>query len=110
MDTRVARIALRLAFVAEFAALLLFGPLAMTIVATLAAVADGLADSSGSHRVRGLLLNVATAIIATQAAGFAYVTLSGIPVWFHQGPAGQLRRAVLHGYPNRSFVDDPRAC
>ena len=86
MDTRVARTALRLAFVAEFAALLLFGPFAMTIVATAAAVADGLADSSASHRIRGLLVNAATAIIATQAAGFAYATLSGIPDTFTTWP------------------------
>jgi diguanylate cyclase (GGDEF)-like protein len=86
VDTRVARITLRLAFVAEFAALLLVGPLAMTIVATLAAMAEGLADSSASHRIRGLLVNVATAIMATQAAGFAYATLSGIPDLFTAWP------------------------
>jgi diguanylate cyclase (GGDEF)-like protein len=96
VDTRVARIALRLAFVAEFAALLLFGPLAMTIVATLAAVADGLADSSGSHRTRGLLVNVATAIMATQGAGFAYAMLSGTPDAFTTWP--------LHAIPLAAAV------
>ena len=75
---------MRLAFVAEFAALLLVNPLAMTVVATAAAVAGAMIDLPRAQRTRRLIVNVAIAIAATQAAGFAYgqyVGLEALATW-----------------------------
>ena len=75
-------------FVIDFAALLLLGPNAMMLVATAGAVAHGLTDSQPSRRGRRMLLNTATVIIATQAAGLAYQLLGGTMgqfTWPEQG-------------------------
>jgi diguanylate cyclase (GGDEF)-like protein/PAS domain S-box-containing protein len=60
-------------FVIDFTALLLGGRMAATLVATFGAVLRGLAESQR----RQLVVNVATAVAATQAAGFVHSWLRG---------------------------------
>ena len=60
-------------FVIDFTALLLGGRMAATLVATFGAVLRGLAESQR----RRLLVNVTTAVAATQAAGFVHSWLGG---------------------------------
>ena len=60
-------------FVIDFTALLLGGRMAATLVATFGAVLRGLAESQRRH----LLVNVATAVGATQAAGYVHSWLGG---------------------------------
>jgi len=60
-------------FVIDFTALLLGGRMAATLVATFGAVLRGLAESQR----RQMLVNVATAVAATQAAGFVHSWLGG---------------------------------
>jgi diguanylate cyclase (GGDEF)-like protein/PAS domain S-box-containing protein len=63
-----------LSLVLDLIALLLFGPMAMTLVATIESVMHGLRRSGVSVR---LLVNLSTAVLATQAAGLAFVALGG---------------------------------
>ncbi len=70
----------RLSFVSDFAALLLLGPVAMTLVATIGALARGFAGSQRVHPTRRLVLDVTLAIAATQAAGYAHRALGGTSV------------------------------
>jgi diguanylate cyclase (GGDEF)-like protein/PAS domain S-box-containing protein len=60
-------------FVIDFTALLLGGRMAATLVATFGAVLRGLTESQRRH----LVVNVATAVAATQAAGYVHSWLGG---------------------------------
>src|SRR5258707_9572560 len=62
--------AMRLSFVSDLGALLLFGPVAMTLVATISVITRALTGSPRSHPIRRAVLDVVTAVGATQAAGF----------------------------------------
>ena len=64
-------------FVIDFTSLLLLGPHATMLVATAGTVTQGLTDSQRSHPSRRMLLNAATVMVATQAAGFAHQALGG---------------------------------
>jgi diguanylate cyclase (GGDEF)-like protein/PAS domain S-box-containing protein len=64
-------------FVIDSAALLFLGPHAMMFVAIAGTVAHTLTDSRGAHPSRRLLVHAATLVVATQAAGFAYLALGG---------------------------------
>ncbi len=66
-----------LSFVIAFASLLLLGPEAMAFIATVAAVASGLAASRRALLSLRGLLRVATVAVATETAGFAYSALGG---------------------------------
>ncbi len=66
-----------LSFVIDFSALLLFGPHAMTIIATAGAIAQVLANSPRSVLSRRVLLHIATVAVAAQVAGLAYVSAGG---------------------------------
>ena len=63
-----------LSFVVDVIALLLYGPYAMTFIAAIEAVMQGLVGSLLSLR---LVLTASTAVLATQAAGVAYTALGG---------------------------------
>src|SRR5258706_1611402 len=71
------RATMPLSFVIDFASLLLLGPNATMLVATTGTVTQGLADSERSHPYRRMLMNVATLMAATQAAGLAHRALGG---------------------------------
>ena len=92
MNIRVARVGLRLAFVVEFAALLLAGPLVMMIVAIAAAIADVLLDPDREQRVRRLVASVGTAAVASAVTGFGYAATIGSVDLFTTWP---LRAAPL---------------
>jgi diguanylate cyclase (GGDEF)-like protein/PAS domain S-box-containing protein len=64
-------------FVIDFASLLILGPNATILVATAGSVTQGLVDSQPSHPTRRMLVNAATVMIATQAAGLAHRALGG---------------------------------
>jgi diguanylate cyclase (GGDEF)-like protein/PAS domain S-box-containing protein len=66
-----------LSFVIDFTSLLLLGPHATMLVATAGTVTQGLTDSQRSHPYRRMLLNAATVIAATQAAGLVHLALGG---------------------------------
>src|SRR6266852_1243942 len=77
-----------LSFVFDFTSLLLLGPNATMLVATAGTVTHGLTDSPPSHPHRRLVLNAATVVVATQAAGLAHRALGGTMghfVWPGQG-------------------------
>ena len=63
-----------LSLVLDLIALLLFGPVAMTLIATIESVMRGLRRSGVSVQ---LLVNISTTVLATQAAGFAFEALGG---------------------------------
>jgi diguanylate cyclase (GGDEF)-like protein/PAS domain S-box-containing protein len=64
-------------FVLDFCTLLLFGPGAAMLVATAGTIWRGLAAPQGPHPRRSLIVNVATGIIAIQAASMAHRALAG---------------------------------
>src|SRR6266487_1313508 len=68
-----------LSFVIDFASLLLLGPNATLLVASAGTITQGLTDSqrSHSHPTFRTLMNVATVMLATQAAGLAHLALGG---------------------------------
>src|SRR5882762_1701346 len=66
-----------LSFVIDFTSLLLLGPHATMLVATAGTVTQDLADSQRSHPIHRMLLNAATVMVATQAAGLAHLALGG---------------------------------
>ena len=75
-------------FVVDFTSLLLFGPNATMLVATAGTVTQRLTDSQRSHASRRMLLNAATVMAATQAAGFVHRALGGTMghfAWPEQG-------------------------
>jgi diguanylate cyclase (GGDEF)-like protein/PAS domain S-box-containing protein len=77
-----------LSFVIDFTSLLLLGPHATMLVAAAGTVTQGFTDSQRSHRSRRILLNAATVLAATQAAGFAHRALGGTMghfIWPGQG-------------------------
>ena len=79
---------MRLSFVGEFTALIFFGPIPMTLAATIGALARAYADPQGTQAVRRMILDLTTACAATQAAGLAHTILGGAPsplVWPGQG-------------------------
>ncbi len=79
---------MRLVFVGEVVTLLFFGPVAMTMVATIQALGRAIAAPPRSHLARRVLLDVITAGSATQAAGVAHAVLggTGLPLaWPGQG-------------------------
>jgi len=79
---------MRLSFVGEFTALVFFGPIPMTLTATIGALARAYADPHGTQAVRRMILDLTTACAATQAAGLAHTLLGGAPaplVWPGQG-------------------------
>ncbi|HUR32776.1 MAG TPA: EAL domain-containing protein [Vicinamibacterales bacterium] len=79
---------MRLSFVGDVTALLLFGPIPMTLVATVGALARAVVDPQDSQRIRRTLLEVITVGAATQAAGVAHTMLGGAPAplaWPFQG-------------------------
>jgi diguanylate cyclase (GGDEF)-like protein/PAS domain S-box-containing protein len=64
-------------FVIEFASFVLLGPNATLLVVTAGMVTQWRMDPPRSHPVRALLVNLATVIAATQAAGFLHRSLGG---------------------------------
>ena len=74
--------AMRLSFLSNLGALLLFGPVAMTFVATIGASTRAVTGSPRFHPIRHGVLDVVTAVVASQAAGFAYAALGGTPAPF----------------------------
>jgi diguanylate cyclase (GGDEF)-like protein/PAS domain S-box-containing protein len=73
---------MRLSFVSDLGALLLFGPLTMTLVATIGALTRALTGAPRSQPIRRTALDVAAAVAAAQAAAFAYAALRGTPAPF----------------------------
>ncbi len=71
------RAALPISIAIAFATLLVFGPWPMTLVATAAALTPLLGHPLHGPRTHRGLVRVASAIVATQAAGFAYSMLGG---------------------------------
>src|SRR5262245_59916059 len=63
-------------FVIEFISLLLLGPHVTMIVAASGTVTERLTESQSAHPTRRMLVNLAIAIAAAQAAGAAYLSLS----------------------------------
>ena len=83
-----ARATMRPSFVIEFTSLLLFGPGPTMAVAVAGAVAQQLVASERPYPYRRTLLNAATVVAATQAAGLAHQALGGTMghfVWPSQG-------------------------
>jgi hypothetical protein len=79
---------MRLSFVGELSALIFFGPIPMTLAATIGALARAYADPQGSQAIRRTILDLTTVCAATQAAGLAHTLLGGAPsplVWPGQG-------------------------
>ena len=77
-----------LSFVVDFTSLLLLGSNATMLVATAGPVTQRLTGSPASHASRRMLMNAATVIAATQAAGLAHRALGGTLghfVWPMQG-------------------------
>jgi diguanylate cyclase (GGDEF)-like protein/PAS domain S-box-containing protein len=75
-------------FVIDFTALLLLGPDAAMLVAIAGAVTRRLTDVQRSRQNRRLLVDAATAVAATQGAGFAHQALGGTMghfMWPEQG-------------------------
>jgi diguanylate cyclase (GGDEF)-like protein/PAS domain S-box-containing protein len=68
---------MRLSFVGDFTALVFFGPIAMTLVAAIGAMARACADPQGPQALRRVILDVITVGAATQAAGLAHTMLGG---------------------------------
>jgi diguanylate cyclase (GGDEF)-like protein/PAS domain S-box-containing protein len=66
-----------LSFVIDFTSLLLLGPNATMLVAGAGTVTQRLTDSQPSHPSRRMVVNAATIMAATQAAGLAYQALGG---------------------------------
>src|SRR6267378_1943375 len=64
-------------FVIDFISLLLLGPDATMLVATAGTITEGLTDPARVLPIRRMLVNTATVIGATQAAGAAYRALGG---------------------------------
>src|SRR2546422_1249714 len=64
-------------FVIDFSSLLLLGPDATMLVATAGTITEGLTDSARALPIRRMLVNTATVMAATQAAGSAYRALGG---------------------------------
>src|SRR5438876_2526075 len=64
-------------FVIDFTSLLLLGPNAAMLVAAAGTVSQWLTDSEAPHPPRRMLLNTASVMLATQAAGFAHQALGG---------------------------------
>ena len=85
-------------FVIDFASLLLLGPNATMLVATAGTVTQGLTDSQRSHPPRRMLLNAATVMVATQAAGFAHQALGGTMGHFMWPGQGVPIAAAVVGY------------
>jgi diguanylate cyclase (GGDEF)-like protein/PAS domain S-box-containing protein len=69
-------------FIVDFTSLLLLGPHATMLVATAGTVTQGLTDSQRLHPLRRMLLNAATVLAATQAAGLAHRALGGTMAHF----------------------------
>src|SRR5437879_1225553 len=85
-------------FVVDFASLLLLGPDATMLVATAGSVTQGLVDSQRSHPTRRMLVNAATVMIATQAAGLAHRALGGTVGHFTWPWQGVPVAAAVVGY------------
>jgi diguanylate cyclase (GGDEF)-like protein/PAS domain S-box-containing protein len=85
-------------FVIDFASLLLLGPNATMLVATAGTVTQGLSDSQRSHPTRRMLLNAATGMVATQAAGLAHWALGGTMGHFTWPWQGVPIAAAVVGY------------
>ena len=64
-------------FVIDFTSLLLLGPHATMLVAAAGMGTRRLSDSQRSRPVREMLVNTTSVILATQAAGLAYLSLGG---------------------------------
>ena len=64
-------------FVIEFVSLVLLGPNATMLVVTAGMVTQWRVDPPRSHPLRRLLVNLATVMVATQAAGFGHRSLGG---------------------------------
>lgn len=69
--------AMRLSFLSNLGALLLFGPVAQTFVAMIGASTRAVTGSPRVHPIRHGVLDVVTAVVASQAAGFAYAAFGG---------------------------------
>jgi diguanylate cyclase (GGDEF)-like protein/PAS domain S-box-containing protein len=85
-------------FVIDFTSLLLFGPNATMLVATAGTVTQGLADSQRSYPSSRMLLNAATVMVATQAAGLAHQALGGTMGHFAWPWQGVPIAAAVVGY------------
>jgi diguanylate cyclase (GGDEF)-like protein/PAS domain S-box-containing protein len=70
----------RLSFVSDCVTLLFFGPIAMTLGATIGVLARTLSNPPRAQRIRRVLLDVVTVAAATQAAGLAHAVLGGSSV------------------------------
>ena len=78
----------RLSFIADLTTLVFFGPVAMTLVAVIGAVARLVADPPDTYPVRRSLLHVLAAGVAAQTAASIYTGLGGTTVplaWPWQG-------------------------
>ena len=64
-------------FVADFLALVLFGPTPAMIVATAGIIGEAIAHPDRPHPIRRVLVRGVTAIMAIQAAGFVHHALGG---------------------------------
>ena len=87
-----------LSFVVDFTSLLLLGPNATMLVVTAGTVTQGLTDSEQSTPPRGMLLNVVTAVVATQAAGVVHQALGGTRGHFMWPGQGVPIAAAVVGY------------
>jgi diguanylate cyclase (GGDEF)-like protein/PAS domain S-box-containing protein len=75
---------LRLSFVCEFAAVMIFGTLPAMLVAACGMVARFIVDQERSRRTWDLLVDAVTIMLSLQAAAWAYRALGGTPgpfVW-----------------------------
>ena len=78
----------RLSFIADLTTLAFFGPVAMTLVSVIAAMARVVADPPDTYPVRRGLLHVLAAGVAAQTAGSVHALLGGTTVpleWPLQG-------------------------
>jgi diguanylate cyclase (GGDEF)-like protein/PAS domain S-box-containing protein len=85
-------------FVIDFTSLLLLGPNAAILVATAGTVTERLTDSQHSPPPVRMLLNTASVLIATQAAGFAHQALGGTMGHFMWPGQGVPIAAAIVGY------------
>jgi diguanylate cyclase (GGDEF)-like protein/PAS domain S-box-containing protein len=85
-------------FIIDFTSLLLLGPNATMIVAAAGTVTQRLTDPEHSHPSRRMLLDVATVMAATQAAGFAHLAVGGTMGHFAWPGQGVPIAAAIVGY------------
>jgi diguanylate cyclase (GGDEF)-like protein/PAS domain S-box-containing protein len=85
-------------FIIDFASLLLLGPNAAMLVATVGTVSQRLTDSQSSHPPRRMLFNAVIVMLATQAAALAHRALGGTMGHFMWPGQGVPIAAAVVGY------------